>query len=99
MEVFGDGLIRFVGLLDHHADFYVPETGGAVTRRQDWGRVSREREDRNVSGREEVGQSGLPLARPMTGASLAALCATVFGCVGNQTRKSELIVSRKPEWY
>ncbi|KAK2172889.1 hypothetical protein NP493_922g01006 [Ridgeia piscesae] len=35
MEVFGDGMIRFVGVLDHHADFYVPETGGAVTRRQD----------------------------------------------------------------
>ncbi|KAI0219659.1 hypothetical protein LSAT2_028864 [Lamellibrachia satsuma] len=35
MEVYGDGVIRFVGVLDHHTSFYVPETGGAVTRRQD----------------------------------------------------------------
>ena len=32
----------------------------------------------------------------MTGASLTV---TVFGCVGNQTRKPELIVSRKPDLY
>ncbi len=34
MEVYGDGMIRFVGLLDNHASFYVPETSGDVTRKQ-----------------------------------------------------------------
>ena len=31
MEVYSDGVIRFIGILDHETDFYVPETGGVVT--------------------------------------------------------------------
>lgn len=31
IEVYADGVIHYIGILDHHADFYVPETGGVVT--------------------------------------------------------------------